>query len=34
MTEPVLQFGFAGDEYDQVESHIGWSIDDILVVAY
>lgn len=34
MVEPVLQFGFAGDEYPQVESHIGWSIDDILVVAY
>lgn len=34
MNQPVLQFAFAGDEWPQHPSHSGWSIDDILVVAY
>ncbi|MEO7992754.1 MAG: hypothetical protein ABI743_00005, partial [bacterium] len=34
MSKPVVQFCFAGDEYAQIPSQFGWSIDDILVVSY
>ncbi|HYE78464.1 MAG TPA: hypothetical protein VEI97_10790, partial [bacterium] len=34
MTQPVVQFAVASDEYLQQPDHIGWSIDDILMVCY